>query len=483
MIIKKKWNYSKNFKYKKIYYKSEKLTFRQKEKKLIKLFLIFVDILILVIFKYKKPDIFSKNFKEIYISGNNNNKGFLKINTKHKGKYETYNYEDNIIVVKDLYNNITYTPITESNSIIKSEHIFNDSYFELCDNKTLLDNTKYKRSTKPLISVVIPYYNKDKFSIYIPLRSIQNQSLKHIEIIIVDDGSSENIINKVLEEMKNDNRIILLKHKINKGTLMSRVDGVRYASGEYILTIDQDDLYIDNLLFENIYKKAKELNVDILHFAAFIYHNKDKIDPFTIGNRIKKNVLITQPELKISFFDKVYIDKNNTNKLGDCNAGGIWDKLIKRNIYLEGIKDLGDEYLNHRVFLYEDTLMKFELSQVAYSYYFYDYFGYRLNGYIQGQTRDDTSNGSNILAMNQLLFIKLLLYKVPTYYDRYHIFMLWGFAWCGSEARYTEEKDIDLLKEVLEVIYELERIYKNTDKRLLECANEIKRNNNIDLNN
>ena len=163
--------------------------------------------------------------------------------------------------------------------------------------------------------------------------------------------------------------------------------------------------------------------------------------------------------------------------------GGIWDKLIKRNIYLEGIKDLGDEYLNHRVFLYEDTLMKFELSQVAYSYYFYDYFGYRLNGYIQGQTRDDTSNGSNILAMNQLLFIKLLLYKVPTYYDRYHIFMLWGFAWCGSEARYTEEKDIDLLKEVLEVIYELERIYKNTDKRLLDCANEIKRNKNIDLNN
>ena len=249
MIIKKKWNYSKNFKYKKIYYKSEKLTFRQKEKKLIKLFLIFVDILILVIFKYKKPDIFSKNIEEIYISENNNNKGFLKINTKHKGKYETYNYEDNIIVVKDLYNNITYTPITESNSIIKSEHIFNDSYFELCDNKTLLDNTKYKRSTKPLISVVIPYYNKDKFSIYIPLRSIQNQSLKNIEIIIVDDGSSENIINKVLEEMKNDNRIILLKHKINKGTLMSRVDGVRYASGEYILTIDQDDLYIDNLLF------------------------------------------------------------------------------------------------------------------------------------------------------------------------------------------------------------------------------------------
>ena len=81
------------------------------------------------------------------------------------------------------------------------------------------------------------------------MRSIQNQSLKDIEIIFVDDGSSDNKINEVLEEMKNDNRIILLKHKENKGTLISRVDGVRYASGEYILNIDQDDLFINNLVF------------------------------------------------------------------------------------------------------------------------------------------------------------------------------------------------------------------------------------------
>ena len=54
----------------------------------------------------------------------------------------------------------------------------------------LYDDTKYKRNKKPKISVIIPLYNKNKFSIYIPLRSIQNQSLKDIEIIFVDDGSS-----------------------------------------------------------------------------------------------------------------------------------------------------------------------------------------------------------------------------------------------------------------------------------------------------
>ena len=119
--------------------------------------------------------------------------------------------------------------------------------------------------------------------------------------------------------------------------------------------------------------------------------------------------------------------------------------------------------------------MQFELSQVAYSYYYYDILGYRLNSYNQGKARDHTSNSLNILAMNQLYFIKLLLYKIPPSYDRYHIFREWEFGYCGFEVFYLDSSEIDLLKEVLEVIDELERIYKNTDKELLGCALKIKK--------
>ena len=76
--------------------------------------------------------------------------------------------------------------------------------------------------------------------------------------------------------------------------------------------------------------------------------------------------------------------------------------------------------------------------------------------------------------MNQLYFIKLLLYKIPPFYDRYHIYKEWGFGGCGSEAKNIDKEDIDLLQEVLEIIFELERLYKNTYKELLECANKIK---------
>ena len=119
--------------------------------------------------------------------------------------------------------------------------------------------------------------------------------------------------------------------------------------------------------------------------------------------------------------------------------------------------------------------MMFELSQIAFSYYYYDIEGYRHNGYLEGKSRAFQSNLKAISVMNHLYFIKLLLYKIDPKYDRYHIYQEWGFHTCGSEARGLNRNEIDLLYEVLEVIFELERSSKNTAKELLTCANNLKR--------
>ena len=431
------------------------------EKFLVKIILIFV-FLILCFLQINNPKAHLNSFSL------NNNKGFLNITTIHKSKYSFYNYTDNILVYKDLYENITYKPINENNTIRESFQISKENYFALCENQTLLDNTKYKRNNKPKISVIIPYYNKDNFSLYIPLRSIQNQSFKDIEIIFVDDGSSEKKINQLIEEMKNDNRIILLKHKTRKGTLMSRVDGVRYASGEYIIQLDQDDLYINNLLFEELYRKAKNLNIDIVQFSTFVYENENENSSHIMRILIPKNISIIQPELKITLLMKL-------NERFGRYWTMIWDKFVRRETYLKAIEDLGDEYLNHIFFAYEDTLMMFELSQIAFSYYYYDIDGYRHNSYQEGKSRVFQSNKIGILAMNQLYFIKLLLYKGNPLYDRYYIYKEWGFFGCGSEVKYLNKIEIDLLYEVLELIFKLERLFKNTNKELLKCAKFIKR--------
>jgi len=397
------------------------------------------------------------------------NRGFLKINTNHKGKFKHYDYISNIVIYKDIYDDITYTPITEKNAIKKEKEISKEDYTKLCEEGVLLDETRYKRNKEPKISVVIPYFNRGNISITMTLRSIQNQSFKDLEIIIVDDGSSEEKIKDILDAMKFDNRIILLRHKERKTTLLTRADGIRFASGEYIIQVDQDDMYLTNLLFETLYNKAKELDVDIIHVNHYSNDNPTVLKLEHVP--MPANTIITQPELRTAFL------AGGGNRLLYCRIRMIWDLFVRRTVYLDGIEDLGDEYMNHEFRLYEDTLMMFELSQVANSYYFYD----MSMGYKHCTFRKATKGEQNItretelLAMNQLIFMKLLLYKIDPKYDRYHVYRELGFGSCDNDVKHLNREDFDLGLEVVEAVFELERIYKNTATELIDCINKIKK--------
>ena len=115
----------------------------------------------------------------------------------------------------------------------------------------------------PKISVVIPIYNVDKY-LKECLDSVVNQTLKDIEIICVNDGSTDGSL-KILEEYaQKDNRIIVINQE-NQGQGVARNKGIDVASGEYIAFVDPDD-FIDLNTFEIVYNKFKETNVDIVQF-------------------------------------------------------------------------------------------------------------------------------------------------------------------------------------------------------------------------
>ena len=155
----------------------------------------------------------------------------------------------------------------------------------------------------------------------------------------------------------------------------------------------------------------------------------------------------------------------------------IWDFFVRRTTFMDAIEDLGDEYMNHIFRLYEDTLMMFELFQVAYSYYFLDIdMGYRHCTFNCGKNKEkDDKLEKEILAMNQLLFMKLMLHKVDPKYDRYHIYRELGFGQCDNDVKHLNKKDFDLGLEVVEDVFELERIYHNTAPELINCINTIKK--------
>ena len=411
-----------------------------------------------------------KKKKMKYSTNSTLNKGFLEINTTHKGNFVYYDYTSNIEIYKDLYKNISYTPITKSNFILQSNQISKELFSQICEEGVLLDRTRYKRNNNPKISVVIPYYIiSKKLDITMTLRSIQNQSLKDIEIILVDDGSLEEKVNYVLNEMKEDNRIILLRHKERKSTLLTRVDGIRYSSGEYIMQIDQDDIFLNNLLFEKLYNKSKEIGIDLIYFNYFTSKSSKVFTPFFPS--FPKNTIITQPELRNAF-----LFKGGENRLYNCKIRGIWHFFTRRTTFMEAIEDLGDEYMNHIFRFYEDIIMMFELSQVAYSFYYYDIEGYRHCDYRSGQSANKNKNlERELYAENQLLFIKLLLYKIDPKYDRYHIYKELGHGHCENEVKYLNKKHIDLGLEVVEAVFELERIYNNTAHELIDCIKKLKK--------
>ena len=123
-----------------------------------------------------------------------------------------------------------------------------------------LSAQKYGRSFKdmPKVSVVIPVYNVEKY-IETCIDSLKKQSLKEMEFIFVDDGSTDDSLSKVESFSKEDNRVRIFSNVINKGPGMSRNHGIDLARGEYISFMDSDD-YVGTDFYERLYRKAKENN-------------------------------------------------------------------------------------------------------------------------------------------------------------------------------------------------------------------------------
>ena len=190
-------------------------------------------------------------------------------------------------------------------------------YYNLNNNGTLINKQKLKRCKKPKISIICSIYNGEKYVLRF-LRSIQNQFFDDIEIIFVDDHSIDNTT-KVIEELqKYDERIILIKLKRNKGTLIARNIGVLKSKGEFIIIPDGDDILSQNIL-KICYYVAKTYNYDLIRFNMYS-------DPKFIFNIINDNLTnpIYQPKLK-----NLLIYGLGYQKLVD---GIISNKFIKRII-------------------------------------------------------------------------------------------------------------------------------------------------------
>ena len=123
------------------------------------------------------------------------------------------------------------------------------------------------------ISVIIPIYNTSKYLTEC-LDSIMNQTFRGFEIIMIDDGSTDRSYEIALDYKKKDDRFILIRTD-NRGQSAARNMGLDNAKGEYIYFLDSDD-YLSSNALEILYNKAKNDDLDILKFSAFVFEDEKR---------------------------------------------------------------------------------------------------------------------------------------------------------------------------------------------------------------
>lgn len=270
--------------------------------------------------------------------------------------------------------------------------------------------------TQPIISVVIPSYNSEKF-ISKCLTSILKQTFKNFEIIVINDFSSDNSLNIIKKFQEKDKRVKIINNHKNIGAHNSRMLGVKNAEGNYIAFIDSDD-YVDKNYLLKLYNGTENNQIDLVilvghyqrfRFASIKRNDLPKYNQYLIEKKInnpnntdlkkgffgisqfpcysamklyRKELLLEQPSLDIFHNDDVIMMMNlfpKVNSLKFINFYGYYYRVgggsSLNNRYIQDFKKLflyKKEYIKKTLFNDSFDAMKFlliELKNCFYEYY------------------------------------------------------------------------------------------------------------------
>ena len=282
---------------------------------------------------------------------------------------------------------------------------YSDFYY-LCKEEKLLSSEKIKPCLDPYISIILPSYNKAK-EILKSIRSIQNQSYKNIEIIIVDDCSTDNYTEIYKYLLDTDPRIRIFYHQKNMGVWRSRLDGFLYSRGKYILHFDPGDFYADNYALEDGYNLVSNYNLDSVRFSLMEVYNTSNIEKKDNTKKIVfENYLIKIMYGKINF--PIYT----------VHYGSIWNRLTRAAIFTKGLYLLDEYILNAYKNLWEDRWWNQLTNKICYSNLLVNRIGYlyfRFNNG-EGNVKLDTDE-RKYKTIKEFIYFLLFDYQLSSKYD------------------------------------------------------------------
>ena len=279
---------------------------------------------------------------------------------------------------------------------------FIDKYFDSCRNNNLLKNIREEIDLKikikieekykctPYVSVIVPIYNNFNF-LQECIQSIQNQTLNKIEILLVNDGSTDSRVMPLLKLLANNDKRIKIINKKNSGYGSTMNLGISIAKGLFIGIVDSDD-YIHPTMYEKLYNKAIEYSLDIVKGDIETFIESD-------GKRIFNNCNITSK----MYYNKILNPKRNLSCFLEPLSVSSCAGIINRNfININNIR-----YNETPGAAYQDTGFWFQCILFCESIYFINkpFYKYRMDNAVSS-----SSNKNMILqSINEFKFIKKII--------------------------------------------------------------------------
>ncbi|MGN0006157.1 MAG: glycosyltransferase [Candidatus Gastranaerophilaceae bacterium] len=224
--------------------------------------------------------------------------------------------EGNEILIKDSKSELEKEQEYYQELMKKQLELQKENYEKIMSFKNKIEETPMSR---PKVSIILPVYNVAPY-LRQSLDSIIAQTLKEIEIICVDDGSTDDS-GKILDEYQAKDRRIKVLHKKNAGTGAARNDGLRMATGECIGFVDPDDWILPNM-YERLYGILQEKKLDIVMFTPDVYNDKTKKH---------EGFLYFQDSNFPSFLDNKIFNKDDISPFSYPMC--VWNKLYTKKLF------------------------------------------------------------------------------------------------------------------------------------------------------
>ena len=309
------------------------------------------------------------------------------------------------------------------------------------------------------VSIIIPTFNTEKYLSQC-LDSVVNQTLKEIEIICVNNGSTDNSLEILEEYAEKDSRVKVLSIE-NRGLSIARNYGIQYASGEYIGFVDSDD-YIHLEMFEKLYNVAKSRDLDMCMCKVSTFEDgtddlNDDIWYFSLNclNQLEKDVF----------------NHNDTKEVIGEICVTVYNKIYKRTMIEKNCIRFPETLIfEDEIFFYDTYLHSDRVSFIPYNLYYY-------RTHREGSLTEQTENKDYSPIVEVFKSIRNLFIKTNNF-NEYKIILcnifipmeIWRYGL--SSKKYHESFFIKLKADCLE-LFEDKEILENLPIHIVDRVDNL----------